>query len=56
MQPYETIAAQSIVPNTTTAAFDDFFAYNLTDSVTIPRNGSALVPILQTKIQSERVI
>ena len=45
----------TIVPNTTTAAFDDFFAYNLTDPVTIPRNGSALVPILQTKIQSERV-
>ena len=55
MIPYETIAAKSIAPNTTTAAFDDFFAYNLTDPVTIPRNGSALVPILQTKIQSERV-
>jgi hypothetical protein len=55
MQPYETIAAKSIAPNATTAAFDDFFAYNLTDPVTIPRNGSALVPILQTKIQSERV-
>jgi len=55
MVPYETIAARSIAPNTTTAAFDDFFAYNLTDPVTIPRNGSALVPILQTKIQSERV-
>jgi hypothetical protein len=55
MVPYETIAAKSIVANTTTAAFDDFFAYNLTDPVTIPRNGSALVPILQTKIQSERV-
>jgi hypothetical protein len=55
MVPYETIAAKSITPNSTTAAFDDFFAYNLTDPVTIPRNGSALVPILQTKIQSERV-
>ncbi len=55
MQPYETIAANSNDPNTTTAAFDDFFAYNLTDPVTIPRNGSALVPILQTPIQSERV-
>jgi hypothetical protein len=55
MIPYETVALNSIVPNTTTAAFDDFFAYNLTDPVTIPRNGSALVPILQTKIQSERV-
>jgi hypothetical protein len=55
MAPYETVAARSITPNTTTAAFDDFFAYNLTDPVTIPRNGSALVPILQTRIQSERV-
>jgi hypothetical protein len=55
MIPYETVAAKSITPNTTTAAFDDFFAYNLTDLVTIPRNGSALVPILQTRIQSERV-
>jgi hypothetical protein len=55
MIAYETRASESIAPNTTTAAFDDFFAYNLTDPVTIPRNGSALVPILQTKIQSERV-
>jgi hypothetical protein len=55
MVPYETVASKSIEPNTTTAAFDDFFAYNLTDPVTILRNGSALVPILQTKIQSERV-
>jgi hypothetical protein len=55
MMPYETVASNSINPNTTTSAFDDFFAYNLTDSVTIPRNGSALVPILQTTIQSERV-
>jgi hypothetical protein len=55
MLPYETVASSSIIPNTTTSAFDDFFAYNLTDPVTIPRNGSALVPILQTTIQSERV-
>jgi hypothetical protein len=39
MIAYETVAAESIVPNTTIAAFDDFFAYNLTDPVTIPRNG-----------------
>ena len=53
--PYETSAANSIAPNTTTAAFDDYFSYNLTDPVTIRKNESALVPILQTKIQSERV-
>jgi hypothetical protein len=55
MIPYETSASESLTPNTTTAAFDDFFAYSLTDPVTIPRNGSALVPILQTKIQAEQV-
>jgi hypothetical protein len=55
MIPYETVALNSIVPNTTTATFDDLFTYNLTEPVTIPRNGSALVPILQTKIQLERV-
>ena len=53
--PYEISAADSVTPNTTTAAFDDYFAYNLTDPVTIRKNESALVPILQTKIQSERV-
>ena len=55
MQPYETIAASSTDPNATTASFDDLFAYNLSDPVTIPRNGSALVPILQTPIATERV-
>ncbi len=39
----------------TTTAFDDFFAYNLTDPVTIPRNGSALVPILQARLPVESV-
>ncbi len=53
--PYETVAADSITPNTTTTAFDDYFSYNLTDPVTIHQNESALVPILQTQIQSERV-
>ena len=53
--PYETAAAGSVLPNTTTAAFDDYFAYNLTDPVTIRKNESALVPILQAKIQTERI-
>jgi len=48
-------AASSIVPNTTTAKFDDYFAYNITEPVTIRKNESALVPILQTKIDAERV-
>ena len=53
--PYETAAANSTAPNATTAAFDDFFAYNLAEPVTIPRNGSALVPILQTQLPTESV-
>jgi hypothetical protein len=52
---YETAAAASLTPNTTTAAFDDYFEYKLTDPVTIRKNESALVPILQTKIPVERV-
>ena len=54
--PYETAAAQSIIQNaSTTSAFDDFFAYNLTDPVSIRKNESALVPILQTPITTESV-
>jgi hypothetical protein len=55
MVEYEAQAYDSIVPDTKTAAFDDFFAYNLTDPVTIRKNESALVPILQTKIPAESV-
>jgi hypothetical protein len=53
--PFETSATDSIAPNTTTQAFDDYFAYNLTQPITIRRNQSALVPILQTKVDAERV-
>jgi hypothetical protein len=53
--PYETAATDSIAPDTTTRAFDDYFAYNLTQPITIRRNQSALVPILQTKVDAERV-
>jgi len=52
---YDVAAAASIAPNSTGAAFDDFFAYTLTEPITIRKNESALVPILQTKIDSERV-
>jgi hypothetical protein len=52
---YDALAQASITPNSTTAAFDDFFAYTLTEPITIRKNESALVPILQTKIDSERV-
>lgn len=52
---YDVAAAASIAPNSTTAAFDDYFAYNLTEPITIRKNESALVPILQTKLDAERV-
>lgn len=55
MIAYESAAADSIVPQTTTAAFDDYFEYKLTDPITIRKNESALVPILQTKLPVERV-
>ena len=52
---YEDAAAKSVTPQTTTAAFDDFFAYTLDQPITIRKNESALVPILQTKLDAERV-
>ena len=52
---YEDSASASIHANTTTSGFDDFFEYKLTDPVTIPKNQSALVPILQTKIDVDPV-
>ncbi len=55
MIAYEDAAAQSLTPQTTTSAFDDFFAYTLDQPITIRKNESALVPILQTKVDAERV-
>ncbi|MBS1816230.1 MAG: hypothetical protein JSS87_15275 [Acidobacteria bacterium] len=52
---YEDSASASIAPATKTSSFDDYFEYKLTDPITIRRNESALVPILQTKIPAERV-
>ncbi len=52
---YEDSAAASLAANTTTNGFDDFFEYKLTEPVTIAKNGSALVPILQTKIDVDPV-
>lgn len=53
--PYETAAIASNNPSTTTTAFDNLFAYNLTEPVSIPRNGSALVPTLQVQLPVEAV-
>ncbi len=55
MVAYESAAATSVTPRTTTAAYDDYFEYKLSDPVTIRKNESALVPILQTKLPVERV-
>ncbi len=55
MIAYETSANGSIAPATTTSAFDDYFEYKLTEPVTIRKNESALVPILQTRVGAERV-
>lgn len=52
---YDQAAANSNRPQTTTSAFDDFFEYSLTDPITIRKNESALVPILQAKLPVERV-
>ena len=52
---YEDSASTSIAPQTTSAGFDDFFEYKLTEPVTILKNQSALVPILQTKIDVDPV-
>ena len=52
---YQDAAASSLAPETTTTAFDDYFAYNISEPITIRKNESALVPILQTKINAERV-
>ncbi len=55
MIAYETSANSSIAPSTTTSAFDDYFEYKLMEPVTIRKNESALVPILQSKVGAERV-
>ncbi|SFS20697.1 protein of unknown function [Granulicella pectinivorans] len=52
---YQALASDSIAPDTTTRAFDDFFEYKIAQPITIRKNESALVPILQTKIDAERV-
>jgi hypothetical protein len=52
---YEEEAADSLTTNTSTAAFDDFFEYKLSEPITIRKNESALVPILQAKVDADRV-
>ena len=52
---YEEAANASITAKTQTAAFDDFFEYKLSEPITIRKNESALVPILQSKVDADRV-
>jgi hypothetical protein len=55
MMSYEEAATNSLTSAAATAGFDDYFAYNLTEPVTIHKNESALVPILQTKVSADAV-
>ncbi|GAA3761338.1 DUF4139 domain-containing protein [Terriglobus aquaticus] len=52
---YEESASASIAPQITTSSFDDYFEYKLTEPVTIRKNESALVPILQAKVEVDPV-
>ena len=54
-QAFAQAASASFAGDAQTAKFDDYFAYNLTEPVTIHKNESALVPIMQTHIDAERV-
>lgn len=45
----------SLPPRATANAFDDYFEYRITEPVTIRKNESAMVPILQEKVDAERV-
>jgi hypothetical protein len=55
MVSYEDSASTSIAPDTRTAAFDDFFEYRINQPITIRKNESALVPILQAKVTADPV-
>jgi hypothetical protein len=52
---YEDAARASIAPDTQAAGFDDFFEYQINQPITIRKNESALVPILQVNIPAESV-
>ncbi len=53
--PYATLAQATTVPSATTGATETMFAYNLSEPISIPRNGSALVPILTASLPAESV-
>ena len=53
--PYATLAQTTTAPSVSTSATETLFAYNLSDPISIPRNGSALVPILTASLPAESV-
>jgi hypothetical protein len=52
---YEDAAVTSIAPDTQAAGFDDFFEYRINQPITIRKNESALVPIMQSKVTADPV-
>jgi Carboxypeptidase regulatory-like domain len=52
---YEQVASDSLNASGSTATFDDYFEYKIGEPITIRKNESAMVPILQAKIDAERV-
>lgn len=55
---YHAAAAPSVQDETgsaNTTGFDDYLEYSLPQPITIHKNQSALVPVLQTNVQAERV-
>ncbi len=52
---YAAAAQASLTPQTSNSAFDDFFEYSLSDPITIRKNESAMVPILQANLPVEHV-
>lgn len=49
------LLAANAATDVSTSAFDDFFQYDLTQPVTIHKNESAMVPILQQNLPAEHV-
>src|SRR5947207_4240299 len=54
-QPQNAAAVASLIPEAESKDLGDYFEYNLKQSVTIGKNQSALVPILQSRIDAEKV-
>ena len=54
-QLFEQAAVDSLRARAAIATFDDYFAYNISEPITIRKNESALVPILQARVEAERV-